>query len=616
METNVKVALRVRPKSHEEYLQGDAVYCDEDRVRVHDGEKFHESTYHHVFDQNSTQENVYEFVEDIIESAKHGYSCTIFTYGQTGSGKTYTMFGPGWEIGLIPDYSQYGIIPRSVNTIFRGQDSQSTIVCSLIQIYNEKLYDLLQDDRMEKPLRIRMDQTFGVYVEGLSEYVVQTVDDCIAIIRKAETNRAVRNTKMNAMSSRSHMIFQIVLETDKVDRDGKIKRSKINMCDLAGSERIDKMRGTNKSHLSELTNINKSLSVLGIIISELAKGKTKRSFIPFRNSQLTYLLKDSLGGHTRTCLIATVSPTYDTVQDTLQTLKFASKAKEISVNAKTNEISATDDKLVQRLQREIKYLRDILHIKQTGGGVKELHQKLMILQEENEKLKEMTQNLTIHDVEILKQENKTMKLQLQQLTGNNFFTLPPEEPAKQAPNDEIDKFTERYHSEHRASSHNSSASLKTSRTLGTTQLTKEIEVRVRGRNSSVGKRVTNVLKTFDEEEKEKQQRQENVKKMSRMKTLEQIESFKLAKAKAAIQKLQEEKYRVKLIMGRTQDQRQWSEMNVKNLSDFEEARKRIERAELEKQKALMELHKVRSKRTQAVSLSPFRNDQGNGVLKK
>lgn len=609
METKVKVALRVRPTFHEEYLQGEAVFCDKNRVRVHDGEKYYDANYHKVFDGNSTQDNVYEFVEDVIESVKHGYSCTIFAYGQTGSGKTYTMFGPGWEYGHVPDVSQFGIIPRSIGTIFRNLDRQTTIICSMIQLYNEKLYDLLQDGKMTKPLKIRMDGTFGVYVEGISEYVVQTVDDCLSIIRKAEANRAVRNTKMNAMSSRSHMIFQIVLESDKADPNGKIKRSKLNMCDLAGSERIDKMSNTNKSHLNELTNINKSLSTLGQIIAELAKGKIKNQFIPFRNSQLTYLLKDSLGGNTRTVLIATIAPTYDNINDSIQTLNFASKAKEITVNAVTNEISATDDKLVLKLQREIKYLRDLLHVKQSGGGIKELQLKLMILHEENEKLKEMTQKLTTEEVEQLKQENKAMRIQLQQFTGNNFFSLNTEEEESKTPSDEIDKFVEKFNSERRASTRGSSSSFLTTRTMVPAQLSKDVEVRVRGKNRSIGRKITKVLKTFGEEEKDKQKNELKSQMSERIKTLEQIEGFKLAKAKAAITKLQEERYRVKLIIGRNMDTRQWSETNVKNLKDFDEAKKRIAKAELEKHRAIQELHKIRTKKTTVSSLSPIRTNE-------
>ena len=196
-----------------------------------------------------------------------------------------------------------------------------------------------------KPLNIREDRVFGIYVEGMSEYVVQSVRDCISLVKRGDRNRAVRSTRMNTNSSRSHTIFQILLETDKANKKGLMKKAKLNLCDLAGSEKYDKAGMMNSAHISELKTINLSLTTLGKVISALAKGG-KNTHLPYRDSKLTRLLQDSLGGNTRTCFIATVAPVKSCIDETISTLKFADRAKSIMVQVKKNAVSATNDKLV------------------------------------------------------------------------------------------------------------------------------------------------------------------------------------------------------------------------------------------------------------------------------
>ena len=281
-----------------------------------------------------------------------GFNCTIFAYGQTGSGKTYTMFGPQWEESVqstaisIEDYLKkqkkakkkpeydffsetefLGVIPRAIDDTFleiqnrcdANIGTKYTVYCSFLQIYNEKLYDLLQDTKNEHPLVIREDKYSGIYVEGLTEYVITNAKDCYALLKRGEKNRVTRQTKININSSRSHSIFQLLVETDTVDSRGMLQKAKLNLCDLAGSEKIDKDEEMGAKHLLELKTINLSLSTLGKVISGLSKRskssklvmKSAQSFkkkninvyIPYRESRLTRLLQDSLGGNTKTCLI-------------------------------------------------------------------------------------------------------------------------------------------------------------------------------------------------------------------------------------------------------------------------------------------------------------------------
>ena len=237
-----------------------------------------------------------------------------------------------------------------------------TVYCSFLQIYNENLYDLLQDGKLERSLKIREDKITGIYVEGLAEFVVNNSRDWYGLMKRGERNRITKSTRANIQSSRSHSIFQMWVETDQVDKRGMLKRAKLNLCDLAGSEKIiNKEENITKAHFNELRTINLSLTTLGKVIAALSKNKndhsmvdlktdskSKKAFwIPYRESKLTRLLQDSLGGNTRTCLIATVSPILDYSDETISTLKFADRAKQVMVKIKANELDASDDALVK-----------------------------------------------------------------------------------------------------------------------------------------------------------------------------------------------------------------------------------------------------------------------------
>lgn len=429
----IQVAVRVRPFLNKEYNKDEVVFCDSNvnSIKVSDLTHVVESKYDKVFPQETTQKEIFDFVKPGIETLKSGINCTVFAYGQTGSGKTHTMFGPAWEKSIASQLmnghtsknhdffaksDNHGLIPRTITEIFKMlHPSMYTIYCSFIQIYNEKLYDLLQDPHIENPLVIREDKMAGIFVEGLTEYVVEKAQDCFILLKRGERNRVTRSTYINASSSRSHSIFQLLIETTKVDANGEFIRAKLNLCDLAGSEKINKDEVMNEQHFEELRTINLSLTTLGKVISALGKKKAD-SHIPYRDSKITRFLQDSLGGKTKTFLVAAVSPGDDCVEETISTMKFADRAKQVMVRAKANKINGSDDALVKRLQREVQHLRDILSIRRKGGQG-ELAEQLLALMEENNKLK--MKNMELKDVERLKQENVAIKLELQKLMSNN-----------------------------------------------------------------------------------------------------------------------------------------------------------------------------------------------------
>ena len=234
------------------------------------------SEYDRVFQDTETQMDVYQFWSEAVIQVSKGYNTTIFAYGQTGSGKTYTMFGPNWndeyqgftrkrvrkfeqssELSQNDSISQQGVIPRAINEVFESwnqiqqEGANYSIYWSFIQIYNEKLFDLLQDKDTSTALNVREDKFDGIFIEGLSEYQVSSTKDWFTLLKRGEKNRITRQTKSNINSSRSHSIFQLLLESNEVDGNGNFKRCKLNLCDLAGSEKIDTEERLGAKHMEE-----------------------------------------------------------------------------------------------------------------------------------------------------------------------------------------------------------------------------------------------------------------------------------------------------------------------------------------------------------------------------
>jgi len=299
-------------------------------------------TFDRVFDMNSRQSDVFDFsIKSTVDDILNGYNGTVFAYGQTGAGKSYTMMGND-----IDDDDQKGIIPRIVEQIFASILSspgniEYTVRVSYMEIYMERVRDLLQPQNDNLP--VHEEKSRGVYVKGLLEIYVSSVQEVYEVMRRGGMARAVAATNMNQESSRSHSIFVVTI-TQKNVETGSAKSGQLFLVDLAGSEKVGKT-GASGQTLEEAKKINKSLSALGMVINSLTDGKS--SHIPYRDSKLTRILQESLGGNSRTTLIINCSPSSYNDQETLGTLRFGMRAKSIKNKAKVNaELSPMELKIM------------------------------------------------------------------------------------------------------------------------------------------------------------------------------------------------------------------------------------------------------------------------------
>jgi len=312
-------------------------------------------TFDGVYFMDSITENIYnEIVFPLVEGVIEGYNGTVFAYGQTGCGKSFTMQG-------IPDPpTQRGLTPRAFEHIFESVQTEDNakylIHASYLEIYNEEIRDLMGKDHKNK-LDVKEHPDRGVYVKDLTMVPCHSVSDMERVMDVGGKSRHVGATLMNADSSRSHSIFTIFVETCETGPDGQehIRAGKLNLVDLAGSERQAKT-GASGTRLKEATKINLSLSALGNVISALVDGKAKH--IPYRDSKLTRLLQDSLGGNTKTLMASCISPADNNYDETLSTLRYANRAKNIKNKPKINE--DPKDALLRQYQSEIEMLKKML----------------------------------------------------------------------------------------------------------------------------------------------------------------------------------------------------------------------------------------------------------------
>ncbi|XP_044136759.1 kinesin-like protein KIF3A isoform X2 [Bufo gargarizans] len=358
---NVKVVVRCRPLNEREKVMGSkmAVRVDEIRgtIAVHKVDSMNEPpktfTFDTVFGTDSNQLDVYNLTaRPIVDSVLEGYNGTIFAYGQTGTGKTFTMEG----VRAVPELR--GIIPNSFAHIFghiakAEGDTRFLVRVSYLEIYNEEVRDLLGKDQTQR-LEVKERPDVGVYIKDLSGYVVNNADDMDRIMTLGHKNRSVGATNMNEHSSRSHAIFTITIECSEKGADGNIhvRMGKLHLVDLAGSERQGKTGATGQ-RLKEATKINLSLSTLGNVISALVDGKS--THVPYRNSKLTRLLQDSLGGNSKTMMCANIGPADYNYDETISTLRYANRAKNIKNKARINE--DPKDALLRQFQKEIEELK-------------------------------------------------------------------------------------------------------------------------------------------------------------------------------------------------------------------------------------------------------------------
>ncbi|XP_055088134.1 kinesin-like protein KIF13B isoform X2 [Periophthalmus magnuspinnatus] len=404
-DSNVKVAVRVRPMNRREKdlntkcvveMEGNQTILHPPITSANKGDPRNQPkvfAYDHCFwsmddaqkDKFAGQDVMFQCLgESLLNNAFMGYNACIFAYGQTGSGKSFTMMGSA---------EQPGLIPRLCSALFNRIDLELregesfTVEVSYMEIYNEKVRDLLDPKGSRQTLRVREHKVLGPYVDGLSRLAVSSYKDIESLMSEGNKSRTVAATNMNEESSRSHAVFNIILThtlCDLMSGTSGEKVSKLSLVDLAGSERAAKT-GAAGERLKEGSNINKSLSTLGLVISALAdQGAGKNKFVPYRDSVLTWLLKDSLGGNSRTAMVATVSPSADNYDETLSTLRYADRAKSIVNHAVVNE--DPNARIIRELREEVEKLREQL-TEAESMKAPELKERL----EESEKLiQEMT----------------------------------------------------------------------------------------------------------------------------------------------------------------------------------------------------------------------------------
>ncbi|XP_030748520.1 kinesin-like protein KIF21A [Sitophilus oryzae] len=375
-DVSVRVAVRIRPQTPREIIDMcqvcTSVTPNEPQVTLGNDKSF---TYNYVFDTDSQQEYIYEnCVANLIESSLEGYNATVLAYGQTGSGKTYTM-GTGFDVELPNE--QKGIIPRAIHHLFDGIRSridkahesgilapEFKVTVQFMELYNEEIIDLFNPSyTKEKIYKIHEDPYGGIQVKGVTFKTVQTAEEALRCLKLGALSRTTASTQMNTQSSRSHAVFTLHIKQQRlvpsddeniVSNEFETLTAKFHFVDLAGSERL-KRTGATGERQKEGISINCGLLALGNVISALGD-KTKRALhIPYRDSKLTRLLQDSLGGNSQTVMIACVSPSDSDFMETLNTLKYANRARNIKNKIFINQDKSS--KTISQLRQQIAQLQ-------------------------------------------------------------------------------------------------------------------------------------------------------------------------------------------------------------------------------------------------------------------
>ncbi|XP_024968259.1 kinesin-like protein KIN-5D [Cynara cardunculus var. scolymus] len=434
---NVQVIVRCRPLNDDETKSHTPVVitCTENRKEVCAIQNIANKqidrsfVFDKVFGPNSQQRELYHAaVSPIVFEVLEGYNCTIFAYGQTGTGKTYTMEGGGRKRnGEFP--SDAGVIPRAVRQIFdilEAQSAEYNMKVTFLELYNEEITDLLAleesskfpEDKSKKPIALMEDGKGGVLVRGLEEEIVSTADEIYKILEKGSAKRRTAETLLNKQSSRSHSIFSITIHIKERTPEGEeiIRCGKLNLVDLAGSENISRS-GAREGRAREAGEINKSLLTLGRVINTLVEHS---GHIPYRDSKLTRLLRDSLGGKTKTCIIATISPSIHSLEETLSTLDYAHRAKNIKNKPEINQ-KMMKSAMMKDLYSEIERLKQEVYATREKNGI--YIPKDRYLQEEEEK-KAMAEKIERMELDVESRGKQFMELQelynSQQLVNANL----------------------------------------------------------------------------------------------------------------------------------------------------------------------------------------------------
>jgi len=363
---NIRVFCRVKGVEEEE--EGHFHFPEEDTISLIDQDSSgtqhpRRFTFDRLYLGSASQAQVFEDVKPLLDAYLDAFSCCIFAYGQTGSGKTYTMHGPASDPGVTLRAMRY-VFERSEGALKRGTSMEFTL--SILEIYNERIFDLLVDPRVARErrsnktdLNLRVDIQHGVRVEGLTELGVTSLSQAIDIIELAQSNRIVGVTSANDHSSRSHLVFTLCSKVEDL-RTGRIHAAKLHLVDLAGSERQEKAK-TEGSAAVESRSINRSLSALQDVVKALS---SKEKHIPYRNSKLTQILQDSLAGNSKVLMLVTISPLREDVKESIASLVLAKRVKTIELggakrgveNEQLNKIKKDHENEIAALRARIKEL--------------------------------------------------------------------------------------------------------------------------------------------------------------------------------------------------------------------------------------------------------------------
>ncbi|KAG5179598.1 P-loop containing nucleoside triphosphate hydrolase protein [Tribonema minus] len=368
---NIRTYLRIRPSKNPSGL---FAQDEEDVTRlkfdipvdlksgevINNTQTRHEFKFNGVLGANATQEQVFDSIgKDAVLNVLDGYNSTIFAYGQTGSGKTFTVTGGAER------YVDRGVIPRCLSLLYsefkRRSDTQYSCYVSYLEIYNEQGYDLLDPSHETKALEdlprvaLMEDEAGNIHLKNLSMYMSATEEEALNYLFLGDTNRAISETAMNKASSRSHCIFTVAIEGRRAGGE-KVTRSKLHLVDLAGSERVHKTNATGQT-LQEAKYINTSLFYLEMVIVALHERTRGRRHVPYRNSMMTSVLRDSLGGNCKTVMIATINPEAPHTEESISTCRFAQRVSLIRNAAVVNE-DLDPQLVIRRLKTEVRGLRD------------------------------------------------------------------------------------------------------------------------------------------------------------------------------------------------------------------------------------------------------------------
>ncbi|PWA41130.1 ATP binding microtubule motor family protein [Artemisia annua] len=421
-EVNIQVLLRCRPLSDDEQKCNvpKAITCNENKREVSILQNVANKqvdkifTFDKVFGPKAQQRSIYDqAIFPIVNEVLEGFNCTVFAYGQTGTGKTYTMEGGMRNKGgELP--AEAGVIPRAVRQIFdtlEAQNADYSMKVTFLELYNEEIVDLLttedysrsMEEKQKKPISLMEDGKGCVFVRGLEEEAVYSANDIYNLLERGAARRRTADTLLNKRSSRSHSVFTITVHVKQATVGGEelIRYGKLNLVDLAGSENISRS-GARDGRAREAGEINKSLLTLGRCINSLVEHS---GHVPYRDSKLTRLLRDSLGGKTKTCIIATVSPSAHCLEETLSTLDYAHRAKNIKNKPEANQ-KMSKAMLLKDMYLEIEKMKQDLRAAREKNGVYIPHERFAQDEEEkklkNEKIEQLEIDLNISEKEVNK----------------------------------------------------------------------------------------------------------------------------------------------------------------------------------------------------------------------